>query len=171
MAQPKSDWSCPQCSYINFAWRHDCHQCSEKRLTSGLTGPAIVKPPVSTKPGDWTCSCGELNFASRVACRKCNQKKSLTPTYKPGDWFCQECHSMNFRSRDKCFNCQKSRVKAPSQSGGECVVCMDHLANTCLRTCGHVAMCLECACELQKCPMCRADYQADDVIKAYLVAQ
>lgn len=39
----------------------------------------------------------------------------------------------------------------------ECVVCYDRTINTCLRPCGHVALCSVCASRLspRKCPLCR----------------
>jgi len=52
---------------------------------------------------------------------------------------------------------------APAESSGatfeenECVVCYDRSISTCLRPCGHVALCGVCASRLnpRKCPLCR----------------
>eukprot|EP01043_Picozoa_sp_COSAG02_P006625 COSAG02_NODE_190_length_30025_cov_22.989875_23_plen_211_part_00 len=39
----------------------------------------------------------------------------------------------------------------------ECVVCFDAPVNSCLRPCGHVAMCMMCASKIgANCPICRA---------------
>jgi hypothetical protein len=42
----------------------------------------------------------------------------------------------------------------------ECVVCYDNAIDTCLRPCGHQALCRACADQLRgnpkKCPLCRA---------------
>lgn len=39
----------------------------------------------------------------------------------------------------------------------ECVVCFDAPVNSCLRPCGHVAMCMMCASRVgANCPICRA---------------
>jgi hypothetical protein len=41
-------------------------------------------------------------------------------------------------------------------SSAECVVCFGSNVDSCLRPCGHIAMCNRCAKRLLKCPICRA---------------
>eukprot|EP00434_Breviolum_minutum_P000967 symbB.v1.2.000850.t2/scaffold37.1/size397765/22 len=47
---------------------------------------------------------------------------------------------------------------------GECVVCLDRHISTCLRPCGHIAMCSQCADRLKRstgsCPICRSQIQS-----------
>jgi len=47
----------------------------------------------------------------------------------------------------------------------ECVVCYDRAINTCLRPCGHVAVCSVCASRLRprKCPLCRQNIGSVDI--------
>lgn len=47
----------------------------------------------------------------------------------------------------------------------ECVVCYDRAISTCLRPCGHVALCSICAARLnpRKCPLCRSTISAIEV--------
>ncbi|XP_023682932.1 RING finger and SPRY domain-containing protein 1 [Paramormyrops kingsleyae] len=41
-----------------------------------------------------------------------------------------------------------------------CTLCCDQLADTELRPCGHGGMCMECALQLDTCPLCRHDIQS-----------
>lgn len=62
--------------------------------------------------------------------------------------------------------------QAPGSSSGasagpvfeesECVICYDRAISTCLRPCGHVALCGVCAARLspRKCPLCRATFSS-----------
>lgn len=48
---------------------------------------------------------------------------------------------------------------------GECVVCMDQPISTCLRPCGHIALCSKCAARLRQsrpaaCPICRSQIES-----------
>ncbi|XP_061891269.1 RING finger and SPRY domain-containing protein 1 [Entelurus aequoreus] len=40
-----------------------------------------------------------------------------------------------------------------------CTLCCDVMADTALRPCGHGGMCMECALQLETCPLCRQDIQ------------
>ncbi|CAB1313878.1 unnamed protein product [Coregonus sp. 'balchen'] len=40
-----------------------------------------------------------------------------------------------------------------------CTLCCDQMADTELRPCGHSGMCMECALQLETCPLCRQDIQ------------
>jgi len=59
-----------------------CWQCGDKRPDNVIEtnmnnykNSIKTKDNIKTKPGDWTCSCGELNFKNRTLCRKCSKNK------------------------------------------------------------------------------------------------
>ncbi|KAJ8271913.1 hypothetical protein COCON_G00107720 [Conger conger] len=41
-----------------------------------------------------------------------------------------------------------------------CTLCCDQMADTELRPCGHGGMCMQCALQLETCPLCRQDIQS-----------
>src|SRR5947209_582714 len=145
----KGDWLCPDCGYHNFASRNECVDCK------------CYKPKtVTRKKGDWDCSCGALNFASRFACHKCGKNKENKETkenpkiiIKPGDWVCS-CNEINFGTRVICYKCAKPKENINIKEE-PCVVCMDKEREICIKSCGHLAYCQECASKMQECPICR----------------
>jgi hypothetical protein len=51
-----------------------------------------------------------------------------------------------------------SRFDEERAEANECVACLDDYANVCLIPCGHVCLCVACACKLDepsRCPLCR----------------
>ena len=51
----------------------------------------------------------------------------------------------------------------------ECIVCFENEANVCLKTCGHLLMCLNCTSKLDKCSVCDMPYKAyHDSVKVYM---
>lgn len=87
----------------------------------------IQQPQVTTKPGDWTCKCGNLVFASKSACFKCGTPKpnsttapmvqSALPAANGGDWNCSNCGYLVFRSKSVCGKCNtpKQQTIVPVQ--------------------------------------------------------
>ena len=51
-----------------------------------------------------------------------------------------------------------------ASQNNECVVCFGKNVDTCLRPCGHIAMCRNCAASVRKCPICRAPISSIDPI-------
>jgi hypothetical protein len=162
----KGDWNCPNCNYLCYASKYKCPKCLTNKI-------------VNKKPGDWTCSCGEINFASRTKCRKCNKdavkeiKEKKEIVFKPGDWFCQSCNDLNFKIRINCRKCGTIRqdyntnIQEEYTEKDNCVVCMDKIANMCIKKCGHLGLCEACSYQLKKCPLCRIDFSLDDLLKVY----
>eukprot|EP00760_Papus_ankaliazontas_P035835 PhM_4_TR8043/c0_g1_i1/m.106619 len=87
------DWICTACSAVNFASRMSCYKCLAPKAEDAKDAPVgdtlavserkrggalASNPPLgaTTRPGDWTCSCGTLNFASRAVCFRCHASKS-----------------------------------------------------------------------------------------------
>jgi hypothetical protein len=46
-----------------------------------------------------------------------------------------------------------------------CKICFEGVVNTILLKCGHIAFCLECANQLERCPICRT--QIDEVVQTF----
>jgi len=125
------------------------------KTVPALAGNAIAPPPtVVSKPGDWNCACGEMNFASKIACRKCNSAKGQQVVLP-----------------------QPAAALAPSvalpmqteedEEKNLCVVCMSSKAEAAITVCGHLGLCLECAPKLRSCPLCRAAYTPDQILKIF----
>jgi hypothetical protein len=174
------DWTCKCCNYFNTQAHKKCSHCGAEAL-------------------DWPCSCGEINFSSRQQCRKCSLPRaqpmwmpsSLPPNQsvaspsiasayvaKPGDWICPSCQDLNFASRLACRRCKGQKpalsasVAEPSNPNeGLCAVCYSEQANTCLVTCGHIAVCWECGLNCLErnipCPVCRVPFKPVDLIRTY----
>lgn len=179
----QGDWSCPECSELNFASRNECFKCKCYK------SKAFKNQPQEKKKGDWNCNCGELNFASRVACRKCGKNKQPETTQnnhqasqqphgtnqvnsiKPGDWTCPACNKFNFGTRTVCFGCGKQKEEINIQVEDEtCIVCMERNIDTVITTCGHLGYCGPCALNMNKCPVCRSQYNPDaDLLKVFKV--
>merc|ERR1712032_798025 len=53
---------------------------------------------------------------------------------------------------------------AVATNSNECVVCFKTYVDTCLRPCGHIAMCRACATRTQTCPICRTPISSIDPI-------
>lgn len=165
----ENHWKCVQCNYKNDMVFSSCLGCNAYRSKS------------LKKEGDWNCSlCGKLNFAYRNSCIKCAQSKVIKNeiskphiSKKPGDWDCSWCHKMNFGKRDVCFTCGKPKEKKDNtiqEKDNTCTVCMDNDIDTCITTCGHLACCYLCAAHMQKCPICRTEYDPDNtahLVKVY----
>ena len=49
-------------------------------------------------------------------------------------------------------------------SNNECVVCFATILDTCLRPCGHIAMCRKCASNASECPICQHPISSVDPI-------
>jgi hypothetical protein len=170
------DWKCV-CGEMNFKKRDICRKCRKS------------KP----KSGDWNCSCGEMNFASRTACRKCGnvrlQNPPLKPSFrpKPGDWICKQekCGEHNFGFRDICRKCLKPVRENPRSDSNNnstnqssdleseeitCVICLTESRTHAITKCGHLCYCGICGFNINKCPICRVEYDPDnDLIKIYNV--
>jgi hypothetical protein len=172
----QGDWTCHSCNNLNFAARTACHKCGRQKQTLAASN---TPPSVTPKSGDWTCQfCNMTNFASRVACRQCNRQQPQpmiidTPpaaTSKPGDWKCPSCPEMNFGSRGVCRSCGAARVSAENNNNKkECVICMENPIDSVITTCGHSAVCLPCGALITQCPICRNDFNQQQIIKFYNV--
>ena len=168
-----NEWKCVQCNFINQMKFSSCHGCNAYRSKS------------LRKPEDWNCiSCGKLNFSYRTSCIGCKSNKTdqieKKPTFekKPGDWDCQWCHKMNFGNRTICFTCSKpkptdeTKTIITEEKDNTCTVCMENNIDTCITPCGHLACCYICAMNMNKCPICRKEYDPDNnnhLIKVYHV--
>lgn len=187
------DWTC-HCGANNFASRDKCFECDD--FKSKTFGRGASSNMSSSRSGDWKCStCGDLVFASRTSCRKCGSTKqglSTVPSgvgvssfsIKPGDWQCKSCNSndWNFGSRTECRNCGAPKespvvIQTTTQaitpvlaadSETECKICRDRPMSVAFTPCGHVATCDVCCYALDKCPICRKPYTADQIMKVYL---
>lgn len=115
---------------------------------------ATTTAPITVKPGDWHCpaaSCNELNFGSRTQCRKCGSARP-TNTQAPAS-----------------NNNNSNSDMQEDQEKDNCVVCMAQPSNAVITVCGHLGMCMDCAKKCNKCPVCRASYSSDNVLKVFLV--
>lgn len=62
------NWSCGECSNINYAHRETCNRCNAGRSTSEWSADG---------GGNWNCpDCGNMNFPHR---HKCNRCETLRP--------------------------------------------------------------------------------------------
>lgn len=193
-------WRCSRCNCTNRNRDTKCEQCglfkskSENGVIASPSSTSFVM-----KSGDWICcSCNDINFASRNVCRKCGKNRPLSassssssaqvPVFKEGDWYCSGmlCLTHNFGTRIVCYKCGKARVNNTSDNmnykhekekeeeeeddSKMCIICMDRPKNTCVKLCGHLGYCFECAFTLDKCPVCRISYNPNtDLIKVYNV--
>jgi hypothetical protein len=178
------------CGEINFSYRNVCHKCGKDKPCT-LVQSKRQTTQFAVRRHDWVCSCGDTNFASRSACRKCgknnpcgsntnlntninsNQSSPLI-SIKSGDWICtnDDCKYNNFGTRIVCFKCGKPKEQQNNNTEKDetCIICMDHQKNTCIKQCGHLGFCYECALNISKCPICRIDYNPDtDLVKVYNV--
>jgi hypothetical protein len=167
----REDWKC-NCGASNFASRDKCFICDDFKSKS-------IKKETHWKKGDWNCpSCHEINFASRSDCRKCflpktNTNNIMAPIGREhGDWQCIVCKNpkWNFGSRQTCRNCgadknvlQINNLNKPS----ECVVCMDRPITIAFTSCGHMGTCDVCCYAMDKCPICRAPYNTEQILKVF----
>lgn len=171
------DWKCSRsgCGGINFASRAKCRDCGAAKPSAGSS------PPQPAKRGDWTCSCTFNNFASRTTCRLCAKARppqppssTSAPEQRLGDWPCS-CSFMNFGSRTACYSCGKARESTTTtetdeeaSQDNECVVCMDAPRNALIATCRHLSMCTVCIQSVDKCPICRAEFTASNIIPIFI---
>ncbi|KAH3764222.1 RNA-binding protein cabeza [Pelomyxa schiedti] len=181
MHRKPGDWVCA-CGELNFASRSACRRCQTQKSFSASS--SVTPKPGPVKPGDWKCSCSEINFASRTVCRFCFKPKpsdvqssvaasstaASPPTaivHKPGDWDCPSCNDHNFAVRAVCRRCGNQRPPLQTdQASGDCVVCFGK-ADTVIVVCGHLGLCQGCANLLHECPVCRAPYTAEQIVKVY----
>lgn len=184
MSNKFADWVCIQCNFNNFGSNDKCKKCGCFRSKS------LGNKNIEIKKGDWKCSCGNVNFASRINCRKCNKPKLAEDKQqyeqivevKPGDWLCLDinCKTNNFGTRTVCFKCGKPKKNDEQINNNNnnndnvelktCIICMDRERNTCIKQCGHLGYCFECAYSMPRCPVCRIDYNPDtDLVRVYNV--
>jgi len=152
VVQKVGDWNCVVCGKLNFAHRRCCMSC--KYLSPALAGNAQRSPPVVSKPGDWNCACGEMNFARNEKCRKCNTAK--VQAVQPA-----------IPAALSVAIPMETEAEEEDEEKNLCVVCMSSKAEAAITVCGHLALCLECAPKLRSCPMCRAAYTPDQILKIF----
>lgn len=184
VSKKPGDWSCDKCGNLNFAKRDNCKRCGRKNP---------IEKQQERKRGDWNCmACGTLNFASREQCFHCTLKKGgeekaeqkeaepeeenaeqkkaesaepevgAPPQIRDGDWLCPGCSFVNWGSRKSCMQCGTNRKEE-----GTCAACWEAAANCCLKNCGHVVVCMECAGKLDKCPACRVPYSKNGFVRVF----
>ena len=161
------DWTCAACNEVNFRKRDQCRKCHKGKYVK--------------KEGDWECSCGEINFVSRINCRKCNKENPnkdnakqhhCTVPIKIGDWVCanNNCNEHNFSYRDICRKCNKPKTTTLNDKFEDktCVICMTDSQTHAIIKCGHLCYCGVCGFVLDKCPVCRINYNPDtDLLKIF----
>lgn len=79
------DWTCDDCTNVNFARRNTCNRCGKSRPQSAAKkrklGTEIGKAAAEKSRGlfsadDWQCNkCGNVNWARRQSCNVCNAPK------------------------------------------------------------------------------------------------
>jgi len=170
----KGDWNC-SCGELNFASRNNCRRCDKaKAQNSGgfmnwlFNGPN--KPPVLQQIKNNVDLTPIKSGILETINNTIQPKKPVDLTsIKPGDWLCDQCQTNNFGTRVVCFNCGKNKDKQIETEEKEdelCGVCLSSPTDTCITVCGHL-FCNFCALNCNKCPKCRKDYTAGDLIKIY----
>lgn len=162
MSEP-GDWKCNSCQEVNFKRRDSCRKCG------------VSKYQKITRSNDWTCECAELNFASRNACRKCGKNKpgvtqTVIPKFEMGDWYCNNtnCGEMNFKSRAMCRKCGTAKQTQVPKTEDNCIVCLSDSKTQAIKNCGHLCFCDICGFNINKCPICRVNYNPEtDLLKIY----
>lgn len=158
----KGDWNCG-CGELNFASRTNCRRCNKPK-------DQTTQPVQSTQNSN-----GIINWifggTSNQPSQPSQPKKPVDLTsLKPGDWLCDSCQTNNFGNRVVCFNCGKNKDKQQDDNEEKedelCGVCLTAPTDTCISLCGHL-FCNFCALNCNKCPKCRKDYTAGDLIKIY----
>lgn len=83
----EGDWTCTDCSNVNFARRTSCNRCHKSRGPESVPqkkrklGHEIGKAAAEKSRGlfsadDWQCNkCGNVNWARRQQCNVCNAPK------------------------------------------------------------------------------------------------
>jgi Zinc finger, C3HC4 type (RING finger)/Zn-finger in Ran binding protein and others len=192
------DWSCSQCQKVVFGWRSSCPGCrtpkSGKNAAASQTDGRENEEPAAPDRDfdDWNCTnCGDQVFGSKLACRCGHRRPGCDEVLIDGDWECTLCHELNFRVRNTCRRCDAphraprrrheangddntnaSTAKTSDAEEGEpaslCVVCLDGAPSVVLTSCGHMCMCTSCSSIITKCPMCRADFSSEQVLKVFV---
>ena len=70
-------------------------------------------------------------------------------------------------SQITCLASGPQTPKSGVEADDTCKVCYDARINSVLIRCGHMAVCMECSHQLEKCPICRTEIV--DVIQTYKV--
>ena len=171
----KGDWKC-NCGMVNFASRDKCYKCGDFKSKSVGSNHKI-----NSQMRDWDCvDCEEHNFGSRMSCRECHSNRPNQPdlqqpveaNHKPGDWLCQVCKSpeYNFGIRTNCRKCGAEKI-APvidQNKVEECKICLERPVSVAFTSCGHVVSCDVCCYAMDKCPICRQGYTAEQILKIYV---
>ncbi|GMN51283.1 hypothetical protein TIFTF001_020439 [Ficus carica] len=100
----KGDWTCTQCSFVNFARNIRCLKCKAE-------GPKKVDVDnnIEMKKGDWICAgCQFINFARNRKCFRCQEPRPKGQL-NPGEWECPSCYFLNFSRNTMCLKCKQER--------------------------------------------------------------
>lgn len=116
--------------------------------------------------------CGEHNFASRLSCRKCHVIKSdiLSQTLDTRNTTQSGLqndvlHSTNVSSSSSFTG---NPVVNNQNEDNSCVVCLDKPKTCVLLKCKHMCVCDVCGYALDKCPICRQQFNPDtDILKVF----
>lgn len=64
---------------------------------------------------------------------------------------------------------EKNHQEVVYLNNNKCVVCMDRTKDVVITTCKHLYVCSVCVYAMDKCPICRTEYDSDkDVMKIYI---
>ena len=117
----------------------------------------------------------------KLLCMPSYDKKKSRCILKEIDcWLC-ECGIINDDFKTICYGCQKSILKCNNKNianykinkenvndNDTCVICLDQPKIFAITQCGHVCFCDVCGFNLDKCPICRTEYNPDiNLIKIY----
>jgi len=125
----RADWTCTQCSTINYVKSKYCKKCKTFKSGCGKFGAA------GNEQSDWKCAgCAYFNVATRSHCKQCDQlckdpvvgghwqckvcqfdmfsptlkcKPCITKKEEAERWKCDACGCSNFSSKVLCGDCKK----------------------------------------------------------------
>ena len=89
---------------------------------------------------------------------------STTPSSSPSDHNNNHVHNHS-HSPTVCVPTRPVSRDAVKPSEELCKICFEGTVNTILIKCGHIAFCLDCANQLERCPVCRSEI--DEVIQTF----